>query len=129
MIGGIHPGADIACRRGDRGRGPFLSILPIRTFGPLLVGVERAGGVGSRTHLDIIVRRAAGHRRQVVMVVWVIDRLRVGWVVRRVAYGMAIGLWITGVRVDFVASKDDGTLMRNENAPKKHGEVKTNRKG
>ena len=62
------------------------------------------------------------------MVVWVIDRLRVGWVVRRVAYGMAIGLWVTGVRVDFVTSEDDGTLMRNENEPKKRGGMKTNRK-
>lgn len=47
---------------------------------------------------------------------------------RRVAYGMTIGLWVTGVRVDFMASKDDGALMINENAPKERGEIKTNRK-
>ena len=47
---------------------------------------------------------------------------------RRVAYGMAIGLWITGVRVDFVASEDDGAWMIDENAPKKRGEIKANRR-
>ena len=38
---------------------------------------------------------------------------------RRIADGMTIGLRVTGVRVDFMASEDDGTFVINENASKK----------
>ena len=33
---------------------------------------------------------------------------------RSIANGMAIGWWITRVRINFVASKDDGALIMNE---------------
>ena len=75
MIGGVHPRANVACRRGDGGRGPFVSVLPIRAFGPLLVGVERASGMRARTHLDVVVWWATRHRGQVVMAVRVVDWL------------------------------------------------------
>lgn len=52
-----------------------MSVLSVRDFGPLLVGVECTGGMRTRTHLDVIVRRAARHWRYVVIAVWVIDRL------------------------------------------------------
>lgn len=91
-----------------------MPILSICAFGPLLVWVERAGGMRSGTHLDVIVWGATGHWGQIIVTVRIVDRLRVRRVVRSVADGMAIGLWVTRVRIDFVASKDDGALMIDE---------------
>jgi hypothetical protein len=91
-----------------------VSVLSIRDFGPLLVGVECTSRMRPGTHLNVIVRRGARHRRYVVITVWVIDRLRVGRVVRRVPNRVAISLRVTGVRVDFVASKDNRAFNKNE---------------
>ena len=44
---------------------------------------------------------------------------------RRVPDGVAIGLWVTGVRVDFVASKDNRALILSEEMSEKRGEIKT----
>ena len=62
------------------------------------------------------------------MVVWVIYRLRVGRIVRRITDRMAVSLWVARVRIDFVTGEDDCALTINENMWKKRGEIRTNRK-
>lgn len=83
-----------------------MAVLSVRALGPLLIGVERACGMRARTHWDVIVGRAARHRRHVVIVIRVVDRLGVGWIVRCIPDGVTVRLWVTGVRIDFVASED-----------------------
>jgi len=105
-----------------------MSVLSVCTFGPLLIGVERAGGMRPRTHLDVIVWRAARHRGQFVMMVGIIHRLRVRRIVRSVADRMAIGLWVTRIRINFVASEDYGAFIKDEDATQRWEEIKTNRR-
>ena len=55
------------------------------------------------------------------MVIWVIDRLRVGRIVRRVADRVTIGLRVAGIRIDLVTGKDDGAFIINEKVPTQRG--------
>jgi len=100
-----------------------VSILSVCNLGPLLVGVERAGRMGSRTHRNVVVGWAARHRGHFVMVVGVIDRLGVGRVMRRIPDGVTVSLCF-----NFVTSKDYCALITNEKVSEKHGGVRTNHK-